>query len=311
MSILPSLSPDAAKLISKEIYKSLKKSGTEVSLSHMQEAVAHAWGARNFDTLCGQARQQKNIEENPILKPSKAAGKLPTSDDLKMWVDENILLVADTIFDPPQGGAQLIQNLRERTSRQLERQKKDIREMIANPALLLKYPYEFYLLAFDSLPRVDEKVDCKAFAQKLQECLPDMEAWSDLGAPPPFGKIRIVDKIWDSPLRSTSKRAEKPVAFFDLKVDLEIPTKLRVSNANDFSGYFSRKPQWEIITEQATLLVDVRPKIDSIGKIIRHINTCRDHAHESIFVVVSPDDHGAAIFQENDIHFYKYQSEGI
>lgn len=64
---LPHLYPESAKTLVKSLKKSLAKKGVTVTLGVMQEALANAFGAKNWDTLCAP-KGVKGLSLPPLPK---------------------------------------------------------------------------------------------------------------------------------------------------------------------------------------------------------------------------------------------------
>lgn len=111
---------------------------------------------------------------------------------------------------------------------------------------------------------------------KYQASVSVLDKWSSLGDPPEYSAPRVARKIWEPPIMNGSYI----IGFIDMKVTALFKT-LSPTMGNDI-------PYWAVISESRDLYFEVKPKVPSLGEVIRQVRMYGPHAKGDFFIV-SPD----------------------
>jgi hypothetical protein len=148
----------------------------------------------------------------------------------------------------------------------------------------------------DTIARVRAEADrvVKSHFHKLQ--------WTGLGEPPPI-KLKILEKIWESPIVTKSGFA---VGFADMEVIVIPPGKLSCTWNEQRDPQKSDLPSWTCVENKESVIFEAKTSIRSVGELIRQIRLYQEY-RKGHYIVVSPDDKFADVLRGQEIQFVKYE----
>lgn len=132
----------------------------------------------------------------------------------------------------------------------------------------------------------------------------DLANWKQFsgGEPlPEFGVPRVSKKVWEAAIGSGEGRYYRIEGHIDMAVHVD---RDFVSFGYQDGAHFGRpaRHRARIASTKEVVFFEVKPKIDSLGEVIRQLRRYQKYA-SGVWVVVSPDTRYANILREQGIEF--------
>lgn len=208
----------------------------------------------------------------------------PLHDEIMLWLDTYILeavsIAADIPTSPHQWDGEKIAEYQKESSDSAEKSAKHWKKQIDWDGTGINLSYN-------------------------RKYLEMFEGWAGLVVPtPPLQSFEITEKVWEYAVLT---RTGFTAGFVDMLARYSTP-HLRYyprGTKNYYNHEHEFLPELEINYESHTMAFEVKPKIPSLGELIRQIRMYQSYI-ECPFCVVSPDDRFKDALASQGIKFLKY-----
>jgi len=250
----------------------------------------------------------EGLPTNPLMKPKaktlqERLGFLddeltkPEHDEMMIWLDANIDTIVVDLFPTEWTAAERAAHERQIEDARLVFAKRlisgaDLAPDVAQHARLLKAEIEHWRKHGDVHKEREHMNRLDGFLRGVAADTPVPAVAPDR---PPF---RVVKKEWEVPVLNGTF----PIGFIDFSVT-GVKSGMRLDGIEEHGAF---NPVWKPNPIDVNLLFEVKPKIDSLGALMRQINKYRIYKRNSQILVLSPDERFRHHIESQDIRFVKY-----
>lgn len=239
--------------------------------------------------------------------------KNPTHDEILIWLDKNINEVVDQVFNLSSWNKNHVEKKIQEANTLSAQNIRKIESEIENNLLKI----EEYQIEMDTSSQHDTSLTARSIESlkkensELLNVLKELKLFNGLSHDDlPEKQKPIYETYWESPVTQISSNYKTGYTNKNIIGYIDLLVKITASDLNVVDSEINKKittPKFvqTMNVAKPDLLIEVKTKINSVGELLRQINTYREYK-TGVFLVVCPDDKFADILKKEGIYFYKY-----